>query len=297
MKLSKHEIKTIFRDLAKKFPVTWSLISKKRYILPQYRQSDYYEQDDLNLMSLDFFTTRYSQHFQGDTVNNAGFALIKSFQYDCPTFYLERELGELLLRTEIPVDFSSDDMRWRWPSMRIFLPKGLICVEREGKQRNMMYVDVGYTEGSEEIWPPQDCTDEMVRVFNRTTAVKFSDPRFVMLTFSTLDYSTIGLPSPFGRTVYGGGHPVEDIKLIDISSMWNTKGTTLSIDQEDDLLMGRLNQVVLNILLYLSHLPVENEFTEIRKPKRDGKRMSPGLYAARFIGSSDSFQADTSRAY
>jgi hypothetical protein len=64
MKLSKHEIKTIFRDLAKKFPVTWSLISKKRYILPQYRQSDYYEQDDLNLMSLDFFTTRYSQHFQ-----------------------------------------------------------------------------------------------------------------------------------------------------------------------------------------------------------------------------------------
>ena len=141
------------------------------------------------------------RHFQGDTVNNAGFALIKSFQYDCPTFYLERELGELLLRTEIPVDFSSDDMRWRWPSMRIFLPKGLICVEREGKQRNMMYVDVGYTEGSEEIWPPQDCTDEIVRVFNRTTAVKFSDS----------------------------------------SSMWKTKDTTLSIDQEDDLLMGRLN--------------------------------------------------------
>jgi hypothetical protein len=46
-KLSKPEIKRIFRDLAKKSPVTWSLISKKCYILPQYRQSDYYEQDDL----------------------------------------------------------------------------------------------------------------------------------------------------------------------------------------------------------------------------------------------------------
>jgi hypothetical protein len=199
--------------------------------------------------------------------------------------YLERELGELLLRTEIPVDFSSDDMRWRWPSMRIFLPKGLICVERDGRQRNMNVRGCWLYGRSEEILPPQNCTDEMVRVFNRTTAVKFSDPRFIMLTFSTLDYSTIGLPSPFGRTVYWRGSPCRGYQAyrywFDVE---DPKARTLSIDQEDDLLMGRLNQVVLNILLYLSHLPVENESTEIRKPKRDGKRMIPGLYAARFIG-------------
>ena len=48
--------------------------------------------------------------------------------------------------------------------------------------------------------------------------------------------------------------------------------------------MARLDQIVLNILLYLSHAPVEYESKELRKPKRDGKRMIPGLYAARFIG-------------
>jgi hypothetical protein len=163
---SKKETKAILVALSKKFPATWGRMTKKRYILPQYRQADYYDQDDLNLQSLDYFITRYKRmHNPDDVVNNAGWALqCKSLQYDRPTFYLERELGELLVRTEIPADFSADDIRWRWPEMRIVLPKGLISVEREGKQRNMMYVDVGYTEGREDIWPPQDCTDEMVAI-------------------------------------------------------------------------------------------------------------------------------------
>jgi hypothetical protein len=47
--------------------------------------------------------------------------------------YLERELGELLVRTEIPADFSADDIRWRWPEMRIVLPKGIDQRRERGK--------------------------------------------------------------------------------------------------------------------------------------------------------------------
>jgi len=59
--LSKKETKAILVALSKKFPATWSRITKKRYILPQYRQADYYDQDDLNLQSLDYFITRYKR--------------------------------------------------------------------------------------------------------------------------------------------------------------------------------------------------------------------------------------------
>ena len=86
---SKKETKAILVALSKKFPATWGRMTKKRYILPQYRQADYYDQDDLNLQSLDYFITRYKRmHNPDDVVNNAGWALqCKSLQYDRPTFY------------------------------------------------------------------------------------------------------------------------------------------------------------------------------------------------------------------
>jgi hypothetical protein len=271
-------IRDLLSSLAKRFPVAWGRIAKKRYVLPQYRQADYYDQDFLNLQSIDYFTTRYKLGDRcnpNDVVNQTGFALMcKALEHDRPTFYLERELGELLARTEIPDDFSADDIHWRWPQMRILLPKGLLSVVREGHPRNMMFVDIGYTQGREEIWPPQDCTDEMARIFNRTASVQFNDSSFCLMTFASLD----------GGITYGGCQPIEKLKLSAIRSLWNTEATPLPIDQEDEVLIARLDQIILNILLYLSHLPVEYQSTEIRKPKRDGKRMIPGLYAARFIG-------------
>jgi hypothetical protein len=38
---------------------------------------------------------------------------------------LDLDLGEMLLRTDLPPDFTTDDIRWPWPGLRIMLPKEL----------------------------------------------------------------------------------------------------------------------------------------------------------------------------
>jgi hypothetical protein len=105
-------IRNVSREYAKKFPVTWNRVIKKRYELPQYRQADYYNQDALNAFFMDYFVTRYKVRVDlADTPNKVGWALeCLALHHDRPTFYLERELGEALVRTEIPGDFSSEDI-------------------------------------------------------------------------------------------------------------------------------------------------------------------------------------------
>jgi hypothetical protein len=41
--------------------------------------------------------------------------------------YLERELAEVLMRTKLPQDFNTDDLRWRRRLLRIMLPEGPAC--------------------------------------------------------------------------------------------------------------------------------------------------------------------------
>jgi hypothetical protein len=38
--------------------------------------------------------------------------LIQALRCDCPTIFLDLDLGEMLLRTDLPPDFMTDDIRW-----------------------------------------------------------------------------------------------------------------------------------------------------------------------------------------
>ena len=97
-------------------------------------------------------------------------------------------------------------------------------------------------------------------------------------------YSGVEPKAPVPGVLYGGLQAVENLKLSQINSLWNVEGMKLPIDQEDRRLMLRVDRVVINVLLYLSHLPFQYETPELRKPRFEGKRMIPGLYPARFIG-------------
>ena len=97
-------------------------------------------------------------------------------------------------------------------------------------------------------------------------------------------YSEVEPKAPVPGVLYGGLQAVENLKLSQINSLWNVEGMKLPIDQEDRRLMLRVDRVVINVLLYLSHLPFQYETPELRKPRFEGKRMIPGLYPARFIG-------------
>ena len=58
----------------------------------------------------------------------------------------------------------------------------------------------------------------------------------------------------------------------------------LPIDDLDQRLVAQIDSLLLNILLYMSEIPVEHEPKELRKPKVEGKRFISGLYPARFVG-------------
>jgi hypothetical protein len=291
---TKHIISALSKEFAKKYPVTWNRVTKKRYLLPKDREADYYGQEKMSVLFLANFIGRYTYEYHpADPANNAGWGLsCLALQCDRPTLYLEWELGEKLVRTEIPADFSSDDIHWRWPAVRIALPHGLITIEREGKLRNVMYVDIGHTKELEELWPPQECTNEMLRVFNRSASIRFGEKpnsaitatRFCLLICAALDYSDLALPERLAATVYGGCQIIEHLDLEKISCLWNTEETFLPLDQQDDHLKLQVDRLVINLLLYLSQMPLEYQTTAIRKPRMDGKRLVAGLYPARFVG-------------
>ena len=45
------------------------------------------------------------------------------------TLFVERELGEVLKRTDLPEGFSPQDLHWRWNAFRLVLPLGLFRVK------------------------------------------------------------------------------------------------------------------------------------------------------------------------
>jgi hypothetical protein len=106
-----------------------------------------------------------------------------------------------------------------------------MSIEREGRPRNIMYVDIGYVREKEEIWPPKDCTDEMVRLFNQSRSIYFSEnrhdtrTRLCLLTLASLDYSTLDLPEGLAGIGYGGCQPIENLKLALISALWRSRFT------------------------------------------------------------------------
>jgi hypothetical protein len=76
------------------------------------------------------------------------------------------------------------------------------------------------------------------------------------------------------------------MKLNAIGLLSNIGNSMLSIDDLDQRLAAQIDSLVLNILLYMSEVPIEQEHEpkELRKPKVEGKRFISGLYTGRFVG-------------
>jgi hypothetical protein len=115
-------------------------ILTKRYVLPKRLQGTYAalykaQEEDIRIMAMYMIEKRSSDsNIEKKVLNIYGSALCGR-----PTLYLEPELGEALMRTDLPKDLSTDDIRWPRTAVRIMLPKGL-C---------MSYVDKGNFPGQE----------------------------------------------------------------------------------------------------------------------------------------------------
>lgn len=123
----------------------------KRYLLPQYRIADYQNQDMLNrLMHYWFVAASLGRlNFNDDLnslllINNA-----MALHFHRPTLYAERELCEALQRTALPSDLTTEDIRWKWPQLRIILPLGLLTINRAGQLRSLSHLDIFLVQGQQ----------------------------------------------------------------------------------------------------------------------------------------------------
>jgi hypothetical protein len=302
------EIKMKARERQKFCPQLDRAIYAKKYILPTYRQADYHPQDVANKMFASAILIPMQTDDYDGVANAAICNALQALKVNRPTLYLERELGEAFMRTQLPGDMIAEDVHWRWPGMRIFIPKGLLTLAAEDTQvsHDMMFLDVCDLPVGTELTVPQPYADEILALAreygwpNPGRALGFSTTPYAqralmisgnldgspdgVLTLEQMnqgDYMLYAVVKPFDSAVRLG-----QIRRIDhnvdkqLSSPYESSDT-------DDRFCEKILHLALNILLFLGSMPAEYQpETVLRKPRLEGSHALPGLYAARFVGRS-----------
>jgi hypothetical protein len=295
LRITEEEIKGLATKIYKACPRLARAISAKRYLLPNYRQPDYYNQEFLDGLLAVYFSGYYNGRFgpNPDAIIRAMYRLgVMGIQEARPIYFLERELGEALLRTQLPLDLSTDDIKWRRRQLRIMLPRELIAIERDGEQRSAMYLDIGKAEADEKLILPLDLVEEL-RLYGLFTG-QLQDPaadvpvpifdRSGMVLTTQLSSDSRGVP---GEN-YGTMRPFEGLKLRDIKVGGHFDTGSL-MDESDDAFLARLEHLALNCLLFMGSVPMEYEPSAsdmIRKLQVFKDRIVPSLLKAKFVGAS-----------
>ncbi len=295
--ITEREIKELSLGIAKHCPRLWRAISSKRYLLPKYRQGDYFSQELLDAL-LGVFLSTYSSNSYGEKPD----AIIRSMysvgtmaiQEGRPTYFLERELGEALLRTQLPGDLDTDDIKWRRRQFRVMLPRELIALKRNGEMRSAMYLDIARAKAAEWIELPREMAAEIrafgilsgqIRDLNARTPIPIFD-RSGMTAGTQLSPDSEGCP---GEN-YCAIRPFEGLKLSEIKTGYDKHFDTGSVmDESDDEFLARIEHLALNILLFMSSVPLEYDSEPtgpIRKLQVVNDRVIPGLFPAKFVAQS-----------
>lgn len=294
-RITEREIKELSLQISRHCPRLWRAISQKRYLLPKYRQPDYYSQELLDAL-LGIFLGTYSADSYGqkpDAIIRSMYTTgVMALQEGRPIYFLERELGEALLRTQLPLDLSTDDIHWRRRQMRIMLPRELIALKRNGETRSAMYLDIGRAKVAEWLELPKEIAAE-IRVFSLVRGQSVDAPipipifdRSGMVAGTQLSPDSDGQPGENYATI----RPFEGLKLSEIKVGYDQHFDTGSVmDESDDEFLGRIEHLALNVLLFMSATPLEYDVSPtgaIRKLQIVNDRVIPGLFPAKFVGQS-----------
>lgn len=283
--------------ISEKFPVLYRHIFGKKYLLPQYRIPDYHRAEACDYLMLDSFFGFLEGHFpEEDHVSTHCMSnYIEQLNYGKPTFWLEKELGFPLLKTKLPLDFYAEEINWRWPAFRVYLPKGLLCMTKafEGKPvtSHVMFLDICHVQKHSVLHLPKGVDEELTKVFG--PPVKYTIPLRVSNYEGLCISAFFDFDAPESAIAYTVNTPLEE-KTIQalIQELMDEKAEIPSpykLDETDIDFNNRMTAFTINILMYLSALPLEYDPAHdkaLRQPKVEGRRLVPGLYHARFIGQS-----------
>jgi hypothetical protein len=260
-------------------PLATRAFLSRKFALPKYREADYYNQDTINQISvMMLMLPTFPGFVQDDVVQSQMLNLFQALHCDRPTLFLERELGEILVKTEIPGFLETEDIHFPFPSIRIMLPKGLLGIASQN--RWLMYIDIGHLSKDAEVGCPRPIALELDRyALNPNyplSRMSFHYPEHALALSAQLDH---GFASSYAMTKPLKGS-IEAFKAY--------KGdlrTEFPNDDDDRLLLAGMEKLSLNILLILSMMPLEYEPLIIeRKERKEGKRTIPSLARAKFVG-------------
>jgi hypothetical protein len=285
---------------ARNCPKTWEVISGRRYLLPNYRQPDYANQVHLineYVQYLADFCSGTHDPKGGNSVEarDADLAnLALGLEHKRPTYFLERELGEKLMRVFLPDPLGPELIKWRFPQMRIMLPKDLLRVDYEnGRIQSLMYLDIARFDKDKKVSFPRELVRELEldpRIsINRLNANKgpLEKDGFCYRKDGGIAIASRSTHPDFSSEcrVYS---ILEAWSLIDIQKLNRSICLDEVINSVSWPVMDvRVKHLALNILLFLSSSPENFELLEpIRTPKTKGKRFISGLYPAKFVGDS-----------
>lgn len=296
------------KELLKFAPRFRQLAYGKKYILPHYRQADYYPQDVSNVMYSGMVLETVFDSGPPDDVVNAAFAnALMAMKCQRPQLWLEKELGFKF--GDLPLDFETNDVKFRWPGMRIHLPKGLLQIRPKGPQstlRDLMYLDICMVPARTSLGISRDyvaeiealvdeygwdCIPDEVRTkpFDRSALIVSGNLNGDDGDIYETGYDAI---KEGALMCYGVIKPFDDLTLREIAKVTSEDAhlsSPLKATPEDDILCEKMLNIALNTLLFLGSMPLEYDPTKatmLRKPRLEGKHPVPGLYAAQFVGRS-----------
>ena len=289
-------MRKITEPIQRNCPKFWQAVTRKRYILPQYRQAHYFNQEYLDNLFAFFFRAYLGAEFgaQPDPViRNVYMAQTMAMEEDRPIYFLESELGDMLMRCDIPLDLVPTELRWIRRTFRVMLPRGLLRLEHDDCYQSVMFLDIGQvTKGEMLMLDP--VFERELKVLATTERllrgkqIPQDDVRPVSLrsgiTISgQLTQSEPGVPGIH----YAVMRPFEDLPLRDLLKVGEAFDTASPCDVTDDALLAQMQHLAINILIFLGAIPIEyesKEVKEIRKLQVINKRVIPGLWPAKFIG-------------
>lgn len=273
---------------ARNCPKTWKAISEKRYLLPVKRQADYPSQISLIetwqgcLASVLKGVISQSNHLRPEHFANQ--ALILQGR---PTYFLERELGEIMIKTPLPpAEYLKNEVKWKFPHLRVILPLNLLSAGPQGEVIHVTFLDIFRYSPNQVLKFPAEIAHELDRSRYASS-----------FTLPSVKEHEVRFPPNEGVMVASSPDAPEDPRRqsihfangVDWDHLHTEELNQASTDQTSppkDIIVAKAEHLAFNILWFLSTVPaeiVDNEET-VRKPKTEGERFISGLYHARFIG-------------
>jgi hypothetical protein len=275
-------------------PLSAKIFLGHKYLLPNYRAPDYFNQDFLNqssLLHMILATAPGAEEKIDEVSRGVIFNIMSAVKCGRPTMFLEKELGEILLDSRLPDDIKTTDIKRQFPSFRIMLPRKLLTIDRNGETDSLMFIDIGFLEEGEEATCPKDIAHELdmnsIRRWGpyeermRLSSLSYYYKEAALIITGTISHGwDADLPTCYGISV-----PWRSERLREILTYRGDLNTPWPTDDLDKVFMRKMENLVLNILLLLSIVPVAYEPEHIeRKARLEGKRMIPALLRARWVG-------------